>query len=121
MEFLRYAGVGGLAFVIDFGLLTLAVHLGVNYLTATVIGFLGGLLTAFTLCVLWVWRGTRATTPKDFVVFTVIGVIGLGLTYLGMWAGVGLLGMHYAIVKVLVAAVVLVWNFALRRLFVFFR
>lgn len=121
LQFVRYALVGGLAFVVDFALLSTALYFGWHYLLATLIGFIGGLATIYLLCVFWVWRGTQAKTARDLLVFTLIGVGGLMLTALLMWVSVGLLAFDPQISKLFIAAIVLVWNFGLRRLFVFFR
>ena len=48
-----------------------------------------------------------------------VGLIGLGLTELGMYVGVFVFNWHYIVTKILVAALVLVWNYIGRKLFVF--
>jgi putative flippase GtrA len=121
LQFMRYTLVGGLAFVVDFGLLSAVLYLDGHYLLATLIGFIGGLITNYLLCVFWVWRGTQAKTTRDIVVFSLIGVGGLLLTAFLMWVSVDLLALDPQISKLFIAALVLVWNFGLRRLFVFFR
>lgn len=121
IQFMRYTLVGGLAFAVDFGLLSAVLYLDGHYLLATLIGFIGGLITNYLLCVLWVWRGTQAKTARDILVFSLIGVGGLLLTALLMWVSVGLLALDPQISKLFIAALILVWNFGLRRLFVFFR
>lgn len=121
-EFVQYVVVGGLAFLVDFTLLTLGISWGLlDYRVATAIGFCAGLATNYTLCVLWVWRGAHKQTLKDFLIFTIIGVAGLGITELGMWIGVGLAGFGASPVKIVVAGVVLFWNFILRKFLVFSR
>ncbi len=111
--------VGGLAFVLDVSTLRCGLGLGLHYLAAAGLGFLLGLLTNFILCVLWVWRGTQAKAAEDFLVFTIIGVAGLGLTELGMWAGVSQMKFSPMATKIGVAGLVLLWNFSLRKLLVF--
>lgn len=120
--FLKYLLVGGLAFAVDYGTLWLAHHeLGLHYMLATLLGFLAGLTTNYLLCISWVWRGTNATSLRDFINFTLIGIGGLALTALLMWLSVDLAGQSPELVKPFIAGIVLVWNFGLRRLFVFFR
>lgn len=121
-EFTQYVVVGGLAFLVDWFLLTRGISWGgLDYRLATALGFVAGLATNYTLCVLWVWRGTQARALKDFMVFTSIGLAGLGITELGMWVGVGLLAFAPSPVKIVVAGFVLIWNFTLRKLMVFCR
>lgn len=119
-EFLRYVVVGGLAFLVDYMVLSAMLSFDMYYLLATVVGFLAGLVTNYMLCISWVWRGTEARTPKDLMIFTLIGIGGLLLTGLLMWISVDQLHFDVQISKIFIAAVVLIWNFALRRAFVFF-
>jgi len=118
-EFARYVLVGGLAFAVDFGLLRFGLSHGMHYLAATAAGFIAGLATNYALCVLWVWRGTSATTLRDFLIFAAVGLGGLALTELLMWVAVELLGAGPSLSKIIIAGLVLVWNFGLRRMFVF--
>ena len=114
-DFLRYLVAGGLAFAVDWGVL------GVHYLAATALGFALGLAVNYAICVTWVWRGTRATRLRDFAVFTAIGLGGLLLTEGLMWLAVDLAGLSAPLAKLPVTGLVMVWNFGLRRLLVFFR
>jgi len=55
-----------------------------------------------------------------FVVFAVIGVIGLLLTEAGMEFGVRWVGQsYYMVVKIFVAGVVLIWNYVARKILIF--
>lgn len=120
-EFLRYAVVGAVAFAVDWAVLRLSLGLGVHYLAATAAGFVVGLAVNYGLCVAWAWRGTRATTLRDFVVFSLIGVGGLLLTEGLMRLAVETAGMAAPLAKLPIAGLVLLWNFGLRRFLVFFR
>ena len=46
-----------------------------------------------------------------------LSVIGLAINNLCMWAGVELLGIHYLITKIGATAIVMVWNFVTRKIF----
>lgn len=120
-EFAQYIVVGGLSFLIDWSILNHGVSLGIHYLVATAMGFIAGLLTNYMLCILWVWRGSQARTFKDFSVFSMIGLAGLAWTEFGMWLGVGVMGFEPSHAKIIVAGFVLIWNFTLRKFFVFSR
>ena len=128
-EFSRYLVVGGTAFLVDYGVLFLFGHyvfqnlgdLGV-YL-ATALGFLAGLTYNYILSLLWVFRGAKernqGKSVGGFLLFAIIGVIGLLLTEGGMYIGYQLLHIHYMIVKLFVAAVVLLWNYGARKILIF--
>lgn len=127
-EFLRYVIVGGLAFVADFGALVAAQELVLGAFTwgvyvSTVVGFVVGLAVNYTLSLLFVFTQakdkSKGRTVGAFVVFGIIGLLGLGWTELGMWLGIEMLGWNYMIVKVLVTGAVLVWNYLGRKILVF--
>jgi putative flippase GtrA len=116
-EFLRYLVVGGLAFLLDFSsLFCLKTYVKLNYLVAAAIAFMIGMAVNYLLSISWVFSKRRLGVPAlEFLVFAVIGVIGLGLNELGMYVFVHVAGLHYLLAKILTAAGVLVWNFAARK------
>lgn len=120
-EFLLYIGVGGIAFLVDFSLLTLLTSgVGLNYLVATLFAFLFGTLANYILSVHWVFR-YRAFTKKynEFSLFLLVGFITLVLS-LGLMAFlVENLGLNYLIAKCLVTSVTLIFNFAGRKILLF--
>lgn len=128
-EFARYLVVGGTAFLVDYGVLYLSKtflfqslgDLGV-YL-ATALGFLAGLVYNYVLSLVWVFRSAKdqkkGRTLGAFLLFSIIGIIGLLLTEGGMFLGYQLLHINYLIVKLFVAAVVLLWNYGARKILIF--
>ena len=54
---------------------------------------------------------------REFAIFVVLSVIGLGINNGCMWAGVEFLGIHYLIVKIGATFIVMVWNFVTRKIF----
>ena len=117
LQFFRYAFVGGIAALADWGtlwLLTEALHL--HYLVSAIIAFAVGLGVNYLLSKRFVFRAdtARMHPAAEFFAYALIGVIGLGLTELILW----LLGsvMHYMLAKLIAAAVVLLWNYGARKL-----
>lgn len=121
MQFCRYVLVGGIAFLADFMVFSGVLSLHGHYILATAGGFLVGVAVNYSLCVYWVWRGTRARTPKDLAIFTLIGIGGLLLTMALMVMLVDFFALDASISKIIVAIIVLFWNFGLRKMFVFFK
>ena len=128
LEFFRYLLVGGSAFLVDFGTLVLCKEVllpdfPLKLYTATAIGFIAGLIFNYILSITFVFEIAKKSRVGhsflDFVVFTAIGVIGLGLTELGMALGVDWLKINYMLVKIMVTAIVLLWNYLGRKLFIF--
>ena len=132
-EFLRYCVVGGIAFVVDTGVLVFFREIVFNKNESPVVmaksvaaGFIAGLIVNYILSMLVVFRTPgqqkKGKTVKAFVIFTVVGLVGLGLTELLMYIGVkivGSAGLWYILVKCFVTAVVMVWNYVGRKIFVF--
>lgn len=148
-EFLRYGVVGGIAFLADFGSLYLAKeYIFTNQLTygiylATALGFVVGLIVNYSLSLKFVFIQAKdqgkGRDLKSFVIFAIIGIIGLALTELGMYLGCDLFKSHldnlltlignnlgcdlvkfgYLLVKCVVTAIVLLWNYVGRKIIIF--
>ena len=145
-EFARYLVVGGAAFLVDWGTLYLAynfVFAGLEgqtlaiataegaivlgswrLLLATAVGFILGLIFNYILSLIWVFKSAKYSnkgkTVGAFLIFTVIGVIGLLLTEIGMEFGTRWVGQQYfMVVKIFVAGVVLLWNYVARKILIF--
>lgn len=128
-EFGRYLIVGGTAFLVDYGTLYLTQiyvfgSLGdAGVYLATGLGFIAGLVYNYILSLVFVFKSAKeknkGKTVGAFLVFAIIGVIGLLMTEGGMYLGYQLLHIHYMIVKIFVAAVVLIWNYVARKLLIF--
>jgi len=127
-EFMRYAVVGGIAFVADFGTLVLSQELFLKTVAngvyiATVFGFVVGLVVNYLLSLWFVFTQAKdqgkGRSVGAFLVFGIIGLIGLGWTELGMWLGIEVVGWNYMIVKVFVTGAVLLWNYLGRKILIF--
>ena len=70
------------------------------------------------LIVHWVFNVTEDRSQKqDFAVFIVLSVIGLGINQLIMWVCVDKLQIFYMISKIGATAIVMVYNFITRKIF----
>lgn len=128
MEFLRYCVVGGVAFLADFGTLVVAQELFLKQFScgvyiATVFGFIVGLAVNYVLSLWFVFTQKKdkgkGRSVGAFLVFGIIGLLGLFWTELGMWVGIELLKWNYMVVKFFVTGAVLVWNYLGRKLLIF--
>jgi len=129
-EFIRYLVVGGSAFFVDTGILILtekSVFHGMEkngIFMATASGFLAGLIYNYVLSFLYVFNKsvhkTKIKHIKSFVVFMVIGIVGLAITEIGMYGGISFFGRDFYIhIKIIMAGIVLCWNYVARKMFVF--
>ncbi len=116
IQFFRYIFVGGIAFVADAGALWLCEKF-MHYLIAAAIAFVFGLVVNYVLSVCFVFSDGERTTSRtaEFIIYAVIGVIGLGLTELIMWLFTDVIGIYFLLSKIVAAAIVLVWNFVARK------
>lgn len=130
-EFFRYAVVGGIAFIADLGTLTLFEELifgqreDWQIFISTAAGFIVGLVVNYVLSLLFVFRAednrSSGRSVGAFLVFALVGVIGLGITEGLMHLGVNVLHFHYMITKIVTAGIVLVWNYLGRKILIFNR
>jgi putative flippase GtrA len=116
-QFAKYFVVALIGLVVDFGTLVFlhdALH--VFYLVAAAGGFIVGLLVNYVLSSRYVFKDSKLNSRvAEFLLFGVVGLIGLGLLSASMWVLVSLLGMQYLIAKCLATVVVYMWNFVGRK------
>ena len=147
-EIFRFLLVGGTATVVDYAVFylfrqwLLPASLGggvwnvISLVIATAFGFCTGLVVNWILSVKFVFRAVKnkeeADSKKGFAIFTIIGVIGLGITELGMillvhiFPTITLFGVTEFLLpweewlaKVIMTCIVLVFNYVGRKIFVF--
>ena len=148
-EIFRFLLVGGTATLVDYAVFYLFrqwllpsrlfdgnVWDVFSLIIATAFGFGAGLLVNWVLSVKFVFRAVKnkeeAHSTKGFAIFTVIGLIGLGLTELGVVLLVSifpeitlfgrtvfLLPWEEWLAKIIMTCIVLVFNYVGRKLFVF--
>lgn len=128
-EFFRYVIVGGISFLVDFGTLTLfeEVILGQQedwrIFVSTAAGFAVGLVVNYILSLIFVFRSSdnkgSGKSVGAFLIFALVGIIGLGITEGLMHLGVNVLNFHYMPVKIVSAGIVLVWNYLGRKILIF--
>lgn len=148
-EIFRFLLVGGTATIVDYivfwlfdGLLfplvsSAAWWATVSLILSTAFGFCVGLVVNWVLSVKFVFRAVRdkeeASSKKSFMLFTIIGVIGLVITEIGilllvailpefaLFGRMDLLGTSWVkwLAKVVMTCVVLVFNYVGRKIFIF--
>lgn len=117
----RYTFVGGIAFLIDFGFLFLFTEcLNFYYLISAGIAFLLGLTTNYVLSISWVFN-RRSINNKyiEFLIFGVIGIVGLFLNEIFIWIFTELIYLHYLLSKIFTTFFVYIWNFFARKYILF--
>ena len=136
IQFFRYIFVGGAAFLVQFAAFVIFRNININYLIATPMAFILGLIANYALSVNWVFnKRTLDNMWSEFVIFAAIGVVGIVLTEALMWFFVDFVGFYqifynvhlynsshnigFYVANVVTAALVLFWNFFARKFTLF--
>ena len=116
IQFFRYIFVGGFSFLADAFMLWLCEKF-MHYMIAAAIAFIVGLAVNYVLSVCFVFSESEQVSNKvkEFIVYAVIGIIGLGLTEAIMYLCTDVIGLYFMLSKIIAAALVLVWNFVARK------
>ena len=149
-EIFRFLLVGGLATLADYIVFWLFDGVlfplfpwagnawqGISLALSTAFGFVVGLIVNWLLSISFVFRQVtdkeKSSSKNSFVIFTIIGLIGLGLTEIGIFVLVTVfpeitlfgsalfLGTSWRkwISKVIMTCIVLVFNYIGRKIFIF--
>jgi len=120
-ELARYFIASGTALLVDAGTLYLLTRIaGVHYLVSAATGFMLGLATIYIASVRWVFSKRRVkNTHQEILIFTMIGIGGLGINELGIYLLTEKLLFHFMLSKLLVTTLVFTWNFGIRKLLLF--
>lgn len=118
-QILKFGVVGGIAFIIDYSVLFICTEFfGIYYLISSLISFSVSTVFNYIASIKWVFDvNQKKSQKKNFILFIVFSVIGLGLNQLIMWFGVDMLHIYYMLVKIGATAIVMVFNFITRKMF----
>ena len=121
VQLFRYGFVGGVAFLVDYGtLFLLTEYAQIPYLVSAAIAFVAGLVVNYLLSISWVFNQNRNEKPaKEFLYFTIIGVVGLLFNELIMYVATDLCHLHYMLSKIISTMIVFFWNFFARKVLLF--
>lgn len=119
-QILKFGLVGAIAFAIDYGVLMLLSQLlgmdpvlaaGISFCVSVVFNYLASMRYVFT-------HRSDMSRRREFAIFIVLSVVGLGINELCMAAGVRLLGssaLMVTLTKLVTTGIVMVWNFVSRK------
>ena len=119
IQIFKFIIVGGIATVIDWLVYyVLYKFLNINPLLGNILAFSVSVIYNYIASVKWVFNVNESKSKKRmFVEFIVLSVIGLLLTELLLWIGINKLGMHAMTTKIIATAIVMVFNFITRKIF----
>lgn len=118
-QIVKFGIVGVSAFLIDYGILLVLTEVcGIHYLLSGGLSFTVSVIYNYILSVKWVFDVDRKEDKRrEFLWFVALSVIGLGLNQLFLWIFVDVLHVFYMIAKIIVTAIVMVYNFVTRKIF----
>ena len=118
-QIFKFGVIGALAFLIDYGVLyVLTEYAGMYYLLSGAISFTVSVIFNYICSMKYVFSGKEGMSRrKEFIVFVVLSILGLLLNQLLMWLGVDLLHIYYMVTKIFATAIVMVYNFVTRKIF----
>ena len=118
-QFMKFAAVGLISFGIDWGMLIALVEwLHVGFLMSTTISFITSVVVNYWLSLKYVFDHREGMSRKrEFTIFTILSIIGLGLNDLYMFVGVAFLNIGYQMMKGIATFLVTWYNYFSRRRF----
>ncbi|MDE6744254.1 MAG: GtrA family protein [Lachnospiraceae bacterium] len=136
-QIIKFGLVGALCFVIDFAVTMGLTVFGINHLTAAFFGFVISVIVNYLLSFKFVFqRKEHFDRRKEFVIFLVLSIIGLGINEILIYLSVDILyeqvilpdqnswlnrlltyELAVAAGKVFATGVVMVYNFVTRKIF----
>lgn len=119
IQFIRYLFVGGLAAIVNIGSLYIFTDVfHIYYLFSNVIAFILGLVVNYILSKKFVFQdNVKYSRSKEFLIYALIGVIGLFLDTLIMGIMTSTFKIYYMLSKIISTLLVFVWNFVARKIF----
>ena len=114
---IKYFFVGGVCTFVDFVILYILVEcFSLNYIVASVISFMCGVILNYFACRLWVFE-VRIIEKRwyEFLSYLLISLVGLGINTLCIWILTHFVGLYFMISKLGAAFVSYFWNFLSRK------
>lgn len=136
IQFFRFCFVGGAATIVDMAVgvifrnilpFDFILNLGLFTLSldavSSAFGFIAGLVTNYLLSISWVFKRNDINRVKEFIIFAIIGIIGLFINT-GVMEVLGKLiakesNILFIAKKVIATLVTMIWNFAGRKLILY--
>lgn len=118
-QIMKFGVVGVIAFVIDFGVMVFLTEVfGIDPVISATVSFIISVIFNYAASMRYVFSHREGMSrTREFLIFVVLSAIGLGINDLLIWAGTDLASFDYRLVKIFATAVVMVWNFVTRKIF----
>lgn len=121
-EFFRYFGASVIALFLDMLLFVVSMRVfQFSWITASTIGFIGGVSLAYYLSIRGVFasRRMKSSPRSEFLIFVAVGLAGLALTQILLWLFIEVLLFGAEISRLISTALTFLVNFSVRKLILF--
>lgn len=117
IQFFRYLFVGGIAALVNIGMLYVFTDfIRINYIVSNILSFTLGLFVNYILSKKFVFQGeTTISKTKEFIIYAIIGILGLGIDTFLVWLFTDAFNFYYMISKLISTLLVFIWNFGARK------
>ncbi len=118
-QIMKFGVVGVIAFVIDFGVMVFLTEVfGIDPVISATVSFIISVIFNYAASMRYVFSHREGMSrSREFIIFVVLSAIGLGINDMLIWAGTDLASFDYRLVKIFATAVVMIWNFVTRKIF----
>lgn len=115
----KFIIVGGIATIIDWTIYYILFNiLKIDPLLANIGAFTVSVIYNYIASVKWVFTVTEQKSKKRlFIEFIIFSILGLLITEIIIYIGINLIHMDAMIIKIIATAIVMVFNFLTRKIF----
>jgi putative flippase GtrA len=118
--FLGYFIIGGVATIIDMGLLFIFVeYFKIWYIYSSIMSFMIAAIFNFSMNKYFNFRNKSNKIFVQFVMFALVALVGVILNTILLYILVEFVKLWYMIAKIITAAIVLFWNYNINKRFTF--
>lgn len=119
IQIFKFGIVGVIATIIDWFVFYLANDIfKIHYAISAILSFTVSVIYNYTASVKWVFDVNKEKdSKKNFILFIVLSIVGLILTLIIMSIGVDILKINAMLMKIISTAIVMVFNFITRKMF----
>ncbi len=117
-QLIKYMITGAVSFAIDYAVYWIFSYI-VHYEIATMISLLAGLCVNYVMSKFWVFSNNAPISKRELFTFITLTAAGFALTAFGMFVGVDLMRINDKLVKFVVALIIFVINYIVRKYIIF--
>ena len=118
LQLFKFGIVGIIAAFVDVGVLVILKELlQTDVLLASAISFCVSVTVNYILSMKFVFKSKKQSKVREFIIFVLLSIGGLGLNQLILWIGVAFTSVYYLIIKILAMVIVPIYNFITRKIF----